>query len=66
MNFGTKEVLVETSGKGRTLLKGTLTQVDIKNDRRILVTVKLDQGARPVRGSLTVSYPARPMYRRTE
>ncbi len=63
-DFSTEKVLVETIGEGQTYLQGNLTQGDLKNDRRIVVTLKLDQGARPTRGTLTVRYPERPIYRR--
>ena len=65
-SFATREVLAETEGSGRLVLRGQLTQTDLKNDRRIMVVVTLAEGARPTRGSLTVTYPAEPMFRKSE
>lgn len=62
----TGEVLAEVSGKGRVRLEGTIEKSHLKDDRRVEVIVRPDQGTRGVRGTISVSYPDRAVYRRTE
>ncbi len=60
------DVLFEAEGKGRLRFRGDIGPLDLKNDRRLEVVVSPAHGTRGVRGTVTVSYPARASYRRTE
>lgn len=62
----TGEVLAEISGKGRLRLEGMVEKAQLVDDRRFEVIVQPDQGTRGIRGTITVSYPDRAVYRRTE
>ena len=62
----TKEVLAETTGKGRLKFTGKIGLFDLKDDRLVEVVVTPAHGTRGVRGTINVSYPARASYRRTE
>ena len=64
--LSTGEVLAETRGKGRIQIAGEIGAAHLKDDRRFEVVVRSDQGSRGTRGLITVSYPARAIYRRTE
>jgi hypothetical protein len=60
------EVLADATGKGRLRFTGRIGLLDLKDDRRLEVVVSPAHGTRGVRGTITVSYPARASYRRTE
>ena len=62
----TGEVIAEISGKGRLLLEGKVGTALLKDDRRFEVVVQADHGSRGLRGTISVSYPDRVIYRRTE
>lgn len=62
----TGEVLAEISGKGRLLLEAVLGKARLKDDRRFEVVVQAEHGTRGLRGTVSVSYPDRVVYRRTE
>ena len=62
----TGEVQAEVSGKGRLLLEGVVGKGDLKDDRRFEVVVQAEHGTRGLRGTISVSYPDRVVYRRTE
>jgi hypothetical protein len=62
----TGEVLAEVSGKGRLLLEGVVGKGDLKDDRRFEVVIQAEHGTRGLRGTISVSYPDRVVYRRTE
>ena len=62
----TGEVLFEIDGKGILSLEGGIGTATLKDDRRIEAVVTPAQGSRGSRGTISVSYPARAMYRRTE
>jgi hypothetical protein len=62
----TGEVLAEISGKGKLRLEGLIEKAHIKDDRRLEVVVQPEHGTRGVRGTISVSYPDRAVYRRTE
>jgi hypothetical protein len=62
----TGEIVAETRGKGRIQLAGELGAAHLKDDRLFQVVVRPDQGSRGARGTITVSYPARALYRHTE
>ena len=62
----TGEVLAEVSGKGRLLLEGVVGKEHLKDDRRYEVVVKAEHGTRGLRGTISVSYPDRVVYRRAE
>ena len=64
--ISTGEVLAEASQKGRVEMKGELKQGDLKNDGRLEAVVSLPEGARGSRGTLNVTYPSQPMYRRMD
>jgi hypothetical protein len=64
--LSTGEVLAETSGKGRLRLEGVIAKGHLKDDRRFEIVVQGDHGTRGVRGTISVSYPDRAIYRRTE
>ncbi len=64
--LSTGEVLAHARARGRIQLSGKLGVAHLKDDRGFAVVVRLDQGARGTRGTITVSYPARAIYRRTE
>jgi len=64
--LSTGEILAEARGKGRIQLAGEIGAAHLKDDRRFEVVVRSDQGTRGARGTITVSFPARAMYRRTE
>jgi hypothetical protein len=60
------EVLANATGKGRLTFTGRVELLDLKDDRRLEVVVSPAHGTRGVRGTITVSYPSRASYRRTE
>jgi len=60
------DVLFKTLGKGRLRLRGEIDPFDLKDDRRLEVAISPAHGTRGVRGKVTVTYPARASYRRTE
>jgi hypothetical protein len=60
------DVLFKARGKGRLRFRGEIGPLDLKDDRRLEVVVSPAQGTRGVRGKVTVTYPARAVYRRTE
>ena len=62
----TGEVLAEISGKGRLRLEGMIEKAQLVDDRQFEVIVQPEQGTRGVRGTISVSYPDRAVYRRTE
>jgi hypothetical protein len=62
----TGEILAEADGKGVLSLEGGIGTATLKDDRRIEAIVTPAQGSRGSRGTLSVSYPARAIYRRTE
>jgi hypothetical protein len=62
----TGEILFEVDGKGILSLEGGIGTATLKDDRRIEAVVTPAQGSRGTRGTISVSYPARAMYRRTE
>lgn len=62
----TGEVLAEISGKGRLRLEGTIEKAQLVDDRKFEVVVQPEQGTRGLRGTISVSYPDRAVYRRTE
>ena len=62
----TGEVLAEISGKGRLRLEGKIAKVQLVDDRRFEVIVQPEHGTRGARGTISVSYPDRVVYRRTE
>ena len=62
----TGEILAEADGKGILSLEGGIGTATLKGDRRIEAIVTPAQGSRGSRGTLSVSYPARAIYRRTE
>ena len=62
----TGEVLAEISGKGRLRLEGTIEKAQLVDDRKFEVIVQPEQGTRGLRGTISVSYPDRAVYRRTE
>jgi len=62
----TGEILFEVDGKGILSLEGGIGTATLKDDRRIEAIVTPAQGSRGSRGTLSVSYPARAIYRRTE
>jgi len=62
----TGEILAEISGKGRLRLEGSIEKALLVDDRRFEVIVQPEQGTRGVRGTISVSYPDRAAYRRTE
>lgn len=62
----TGEVLAEVSGKGRLLLEGMVGKAHLKDDRRFEVVVQPEHGTRGLRGTISVSYPDRVVYRRAE
>ena len=62
----TGEVLAEVSGKGRLFLEGVVGKAHLKDDRRFEVVVQAAHGTRGLRGTISVSYPDRVVYRRAE
>jgi len=62
----TGEVLAEVSGRGRLLIEGMVGKAQLKDDRRFEVVVQAEHGTRGLRGTISVSYPDRAVYRRTE
>ena len=62
----TGEVLAEVSGKGRQSLEGVVGKAHLKDDRRFEVVVQAEHGTRGLRGTISVSYPDRVVYRRAE
>jgi hypothetical protein len=60
------EVLASATGKGRLSFTGRIGHLDLKDDRRLEVVVRPAHGTRGVRGTITVEYPVRAIYRRTE
>jgi len=60
------KVLAEATGRGRLTFTGRIGLLDLKDDRRLEVVVSPAQGTRGARGTITVTYPARASYRRTE
>jgi hypothetical protein len=66
LKVSTGEVLAEISGKGRLLLEGMVGKAHLKDDRRFAVVVQAEHGTRGLRGTISVSYPDRAIYRRTE
>jgi len=62
----TGEALAEVSGKGRLLLEGVVRKAHLKDDRRFEVVVQAEHGTRGLRGTISVSYPDRVVYRRAE
>ena len=62
----TGEILAEVDGKGNLRLEGGIGTATLKDDRRIEAVLSPAQGSRGSRGTFSVSYPARAMYRRTE
>jgi hypothetical protein len=62
----TGEVLASVTDKGRLRFTGRVGLLDLKDDRRLEVVVRPAHGARGARGTITVSFPARASYRRTE
>ena len=62
----TGEVLAEISGKGRIQLGATIEKVQLVDDRAFEVVVQPEHGARGVRGTISVSYPGRAVYIRTQ
>ena len=62
----TGEVLAEISGKGRLRLQGMIEKAQLVDDRRFEVIVQPEQGTRGVRGTISLSYPDRAVYFRTE
>jgi hypothetical protein len=62
----TGEVLAVGEGKGSLRFDGEVGFIALKDDRRLEVVVIPDHGTRGVRGTITVKYPARATYRRTE
>ena len=62
----TGEILFEVDGKGTLSLEGGIGTASLKDDRRIEAVVTPAQGSRGSRGTISASYPARAMYRRTE
>ena len=62
----TGEVLAEADGKGILSLEGGIGTATLKDDRRIEAVVTPAQGSRGTRGTISASYPARAIYRRTE
>ena len=62
----TGEILAEADGKGILRLEGGIGTATLKDDRRIEAVVTPSQGSRGSRGTISVSYPARATYRRTE
>jgi hypothetical protein len=62
----TGEILFEVDGKGILSLEGGIGTGTLKDDRRIEAVVTPAQGSRGSRGTLSASYPARAIYRRTE
>lgn len=58
----TGKVLIEAQGKGRLRLDGSIDGFDLKDDRSFEVVVVPGQGSRGIRGSMSVSYPARLRY----
>jgi len=64
--LSTGEVLAGVTGKGRFLLEGVVGKAHLKDDRRFEVVVQAEHGTRGLRGTISVSYPGRVVYRRTE
>ncbi len=62
----TGEILFEVDGKGILSMEAGIGTATLKDDRRIEAVVTLAQGTRGSRGTISASYPARAMYRRTE
>jgi hypothetical protein len=62
----TGEILAEISGKGRLLLEGMIEKAHLKDDRQFEVVVQAEHGTRGLRGTISVSYPSRAVYRRTQ
>ena len=62
----TGEVMAEISGKGSLRLDGKIGKAHLKDDRRFEVVVQAEHGTRGLRGTISVSYPDRVVYRRTE
>lgn len=62
----TDEVLAQVSGKGRLSLEGVVEKAHLKDDRRFEVVIQAEHGTRGLRGTISVSYPDRVVYRRTE
>jgi len=62
----TGKVLAETSGKGMLRLERVIEKAHLKDDRRFEVVVQPEHGTRGARGTISVSYPDRVVYRRTE